>query len=158
MYVDVCCISQVVIHKEYFQFQPLTVSCIIFITLDLPPCKTLNAALGNQSCDSCSVTNTTSVLSDVVFKLTSGVYHLQGCVGIVGATNVTIQSHDLTDDVIIECETFPNNVVGNYDNLYVCGSAGVTFRGVQFTRCGPQSPNIFLNSSSGVVFDNCTFT
>ena len=97
------------------------------------------------------------MLSDFVFELARGTYHLDGCIGIVGATNITIQAQDINDDVTIECETFPNDVFENYDNVYVCGSQGVTFRGVQFTRCGPQSPNVFLNSSSGLVFDNCTF-
>ena len=92
-----------------------------------------------------------------MFELDGGVYHLEGCVGIVGATEITLQPRDINDDVIIECESFPNNESGNYDNLYVCGSSNITFRGIQFTRCGPESPNIFLNSSSGLLFDNCTF-
>ena len=120
----------------------------------IPPCKTLNRALGHHPCGTCTSTGS---LSDVVFELSAGVHHLNGCVGVVGATNITIQSQNIKDDVIIECESFPNDIVGNYDNLYVCGSSDVTFRGIQFTRCGPQSPNVFLNSSSGLLFDNCTF-
>ena len=120
---------------------------------DIPPCKTLNRALGNEICTSCSVAEP---LADFVFELTSGTYHLEGCIGIVGGSNITIQSS--SRDAVIECETFPNNIVENYDNIYICGTSGIAFRGLQFTRCGPQSPNMFLNASSGILFDNCTFT
>lgn len=134
------------------------VQCVQFLFLcpppGIPPCKTLNRALGYHPCGVCSSTDS---LSDITFELSAGVHHLNGCIGVVGATNITIQSRNIKDDVIIECQSFPNNVVGNYDNIYVCGCSDVTFRGIQFTRCGPQSPNVFLNSSTGLLFDNCTF-
>ena len=131
----------------------MLLSSLHLLTADTPPCKTLNQALGNQSC----LCSATELLSDIVFELVSGTYHLEGCVGIVGASDITIQSRSSNEEVVIECETFPNNRVGDYGNLYVCGSSGVTFRGILFTRCGPQTPNVFLNSSSGILFDNCTF-
>ena len=132
---------------------------------DCPPCKTLNVALGNLACDPCSRSNRAcdpcppgdSNITNMVFELGGGHYRLEGCVGLVGVKNVTIQSNDTDNDVIIECESFPNND-SNFGNLYVCGSTGVVFRGIVFTRCGPQESNVFLNNSSGVVFDNCTFT
>ena len=91
-----------------------------------------------------------------MFQLERGVYHLLGCIGILGGSNITIQS--ATNDVVIECESFPNDIVENYDNIYMCRTSGITFRRIQFSRCGPQSPNVFLNASSGVLFEDCLFT
>lgn len=132
----------------------LSSSFLLTLTPDVPACKTINRALGHQPCGMCS---STDPLSDIVFELSEGIHHLNGCIGIVASANITIRSLNNDKNVIIECESFPNNIVRNYDNIYVCGSSHVTFRGIHFTRCGPQSPNVFLNSSSGLVFDNCTF-
>lgn len=124
------------------------------LPLGTPPCATLNRALGNESCDiSCE---TSDPLKNIVLRLQRGVYRLLGCIGISGGTNITIES--TTDDVVIECESFPNDIVENYDNIYVCGTHGMTFRRIQFSHCGPQSPNVFLNDSSGILFEDCLFT
>ena len=131
-----------------------------FVTFaDVPPCQSLDAALSFQSCNETCAPDTTISLSHTIFSLAPGVYHLSQCLGIFNATNVTFRSRDSSsDDVKIECATFPNDVVGNYDNLFVCGSEGIRFEGLLFRRCGPESPNVFLNYSSGIVFDRCTFT
>ena len=142
-------------HPGYsFYGYTLCVATSLSLPPGIAPCKTLNRAFGYHPCGTCTSTGS---LSDVIFELSTGVHHLNGCIGIVEATNITIQSQNIDEDVTIECESFPNDIVGNYDNIYVCGSSDVTFRGIQFTRCGPQSPNVFLNSSSGLLFDNCTF-
>ena len=90
--------------------------------------------------------------------LEKGIYQLQGCVGILGGTNITIQSASDDVHVLIECESYPNNAVGRYDNIFVCGTCGITFRHIQFSHCGPESPNVFLNASSGILFEDCLFT
>ena len=87
----------------------------------------------------------------MVFELEGGDYRLEGCVGLVGVKNVTIQSRDINIDLIDSVIKCANNNDSNYGNLYVCGSEGVVFRGIVFTGCGPQESNVFLNHSAGLV-------
>ena len=126
--------------------------------IDIIPCKTLDVALGDTCCDcSCEATTINSPYSDIVFELATGIYHLTDCVRVHNANNIIFRRALDSSEVTIECVSYPNNIPGNYDNVVVCNSNNVRFEGIKFTKCGPQSPNVFVNSSSGVVFEDCIF-
>lgn len=119
------------------------------------PCMSINRALGNTPCNA-SCISSDDHLENVTIRLTDGTHRLTGCVGIVGGRNVAVEAENL-GGATITCETFPNLIPNNFDNLFVCGTSGITFRGVRFEGCGPVSPNVFLNASSDVLFHECTF-
>ena len=140
-------------------FQP------VYLSIDLPigqlppqdsrgPCQTINRALGNIICNfSCSNPNH---LQNVTIRLKNGTYRLTGRASICESQNVTIEAENY-GEATVTCATFPNTVQYNFDNLFVCGTSGVTFRGLRFERCGPVASNVFLRHSSDISFEECTF-
>ena len=118
------------------------------------PCKTINRALGHVICNgSCSNPN---YLENVTIRLKDGMHNLTGRASICESQNVTIEAENY-GKATVACETFPNTDRGNFDNLVVCGTSGVTFRGLRFESCGPVASNVFLRHSSDISFEECTF-
>ena len=116
------------------------------------PCRTINRALGNTGCSrSCS---NEDPLYDSVVKLKDGVHQLQSCIGISMGRNITIEAQNL-GQATIKCVVFGNMDVK--DNIQSCMTNGLVFRGINFEGCGPLSPNVFLNSLTDVLFEDCTF-
>ena len=74
-----------------------------------------------------------------------------------------VMSHNLVFEAInsnkatVTCVDFPNYRERNFDNIIVCQSSNITFRGIRFERCGPVPSNVFVSRSSDIVFDSCTF-
>ena len=80
--------------------------------------------------------------------------HTLGCVGVVQSQNVQFIAEN-PGGATMTCGDFPSET---YNNLQVCSSTNVSFTNIRFENCGPLSPNIFVNYSSGIVFDGCIFT
>ena len=125
------------------------------MSLSNVPCMTINRALGDISCNT-SWVNPDDFLENVTIRLMDGTHRLTGCVGILGGRNVTVEAEHF-GEATVTCETFPNLIPNNFDNLFVCGTSGISFRGVRFEECGPVSPNVFINGSSDILFQECTF-
>lgn len=123
---------------------------------DTVPCKTLNRALGDVQCDVCSNSNP---IENVVIRLADGVHQLTACIGVVESTNVTFEAEN-PGMAIIECSVFPDLESTNttFFDMFFCGSTGITFKGIQFQHCGPQSSNVYLRETGDILFDNCLFT
>ena len=116
------------------------------------PCRTINRALGNTGCSrSCG---NEDPLYDSVVKLKDGVHQLQSCIGINMGSNITVEAENL-GQATIKCVVFDNMDVE--DNIQSCMTNGLVFRGINFEECGPLSPNVFLNYSTDVLFEDCSF-
>ena len=121
------------------------------------PCKTLNHALGNSMDCRCKnvILNLTTTLDNVVIKLGDGVHTIGDCIAINFRQNVTIEAEN-SGQAVIECGRFPSNK--RYETgLSSCHTNGLTFRGVVFQHCGPYTPNVFLNRTTNVLFEDCIF-
>ena len=123
------------------------------VTNEQRVCETINKALGYVSCD--ATCDNQEPFENVVLRLEDGTHRLTGCVGIVESRNITLRAANWRQ-AVVKCERFPNNET--FDNLVVCNSENITFEGIRFENCGPQSPNVFLNRSSDILFDGCKFT
>ncbi len=122
---------------------------------DIKPCRTINKALGNVQCNySCE--NDAQQINNVTIRLENGVHRLEECVGILHSSGVHFEAVNPGMATII-CQSFPNAIEDNYDNLFACRSSGISFEGIRFEECGPTSPNVFLNYTSEVTFRNCVF-
>lgn len=118
------------------------------------PCKSINTALGNVSCSYSEYCDNENPLADSVVRLSNGVHTLLGCIAILQGENVTIEAENI-GEATIKCNRFDNAEV--MDNIQSCYTRGLTFRGINFEGCGPLSPNVFLNRSTGVLFEDCKF-
>lgn len=78
------------------------------------------------------------------------------CAPIILSHNVVFEAIN-SNEATVTCVDFPNYIRRNFDNIFVCGSSNVTFRGIRFERCGPVPSNVFVKSSSDILFDSCTF-
>lgn len=116
------------------------------------PCKTINKALGEVGCNSSCENN--RPLYDSVVKLSDGVHVLQDCIAILQGENVTVAAEN-TGMAAIRCTNFDNREV--WDNIVSCQTRGLTFRGINFEGCGPLSSNVFINRSTDVLFEDCSF-
>lgn len=121
-------------------------------TADNVACATINRALGDVGCESCANMNP---IQDTVVELAAGVHRLSGCIGITDSEAVRIMAAVPNRRATIECAQSPN--LNKFDNLFVCEVRGIVFRGIMFENCGPLSPNVFLNSSSNISFEDCIF-
>ena len=119
------------------------------------PCQTINHALGNVICNA-SCSNPNNNIENVTIRLKDGTHRLMGRVSICESRNVTLEAENY-GKATVTCETFPNTIPRNFDNLFVCGTSGVTFRGLRFEGCGPVPSNVFLRDSSDILFEDCTF-
>ena len=122
----------------------------------LQPCRTLRYALGNVGCD-CRYINESNVISveNIVIELADGVHTIEDCVGITYGANITIKAES-SGQAIIECGHFPSRERFE-TGLLSCNTVDLTFRGIVFQHCGPYTPNVFLNRSSNVLFEDCIF-
>ena len=118
------------------------------------PCQTVNKALGNVRCDVGCRPSGGETIENVTIRLEDGIHTLTECVGVLGSSNVTFEATN-PGMATIECTNFQNS--SDFDNLFVCNTIGVMFRGIQFEHCGPISANVFLNDTSDIVFEDCTF-
>ena len=116
------------------------------------PCRTINHALGNVECSS-SCENANPLFNSVL-KLSDGTHKLQSCIGILQGENITIEA-DNHGEATIRCVSFRNKKMA--DNIQSCMTKGLVFRGINFEGCGPLSPNVFINRSTDVLFEDCTF-
>lgn len=117
------------------------------------PCKTLNSALGNTQC-SRNCTSDTPILDSIV-RLSDGVHTLTGCVAILGGSNVAIEAQNIGKATVL-CVGHTTRQDGP-DNLQSCMTQGLAFRGIKFEGCGPAFPNVFVNRSDNLLFEDCTF-
>ena len=121
-------------------------------------CRTLEYALYGNASAPVRCNSAQYALHDVVVHMASGVHSIfrQVCIGF--SSNVTLVA-DQTGGASINCSLFPNNDTSNvtYDNVYVYNTSGMTFRGLNFQHCGPVPSNVFVSSSSNVMFEDCTF-
>lgn len=113
------------------------------------PCKTLNGALGNVDCGRNCSTDVPIVDSEVT--LADGVHVLIGCIGINSAVNLTVTAENI-GSATVKCVEG-----GSFGNIASCLTNGLLFRGINFEGCGPDMPNVFLNHSNLIVFEDCTF-
>ena len=117
------------------------------------PCKTINYALGGIACSR----NCTSDIPivDSTIRLSDGLHTLTGCVGISGGNNVTVEAENI-GRATVNC-VGQATVEEGADNIQSCMTQGLVFRGIVFEGCGPTVPNVFLNRSNDVLFEDCTF-
>lgn len=120
-------------------------------------CKTLNYALGNSVDCECfnDTVNHSTTLENVLIKLANGVHTISDCIAINFGQNVTIEAENV-GEAVMECGVFPSKKRFE-TGLSSCHTNGLTFRGVVFQHCGPYTPNIFLNQSTNVLFEDCVF-
>ena len=120
-------------------------------------CRTIQYALhGDANYTECTQS---APLHNVTVHLADGTHSIAKEVCIMFSTNVSLVA-DHIGQASVHCATFPNNDTAynrTYENLYVFGSTGVTFRGLNFEHCGVSESNVFINGSSGILFDNCVF-
>ena len=145
---------------ECFSLQEMARTTLVNDTTDagtpqLRFCRTLNRALGNLDCKrSCRYQETNSdPLRNVVVRLLDGVHRLPDCIAIDGGQNVTIESAN-SGQASVVCA---NNMMQSLDGIRSCRTEGLIFRGVRFEYCRYSSPAVFLNRSSEIVFEDCTF-
>ena len=119
---------------------------------NLVSCKTINKALGEVGCNSSCENN--QPLHDSVVKLSDGVHILQDCIAILQGENVTVVAEN-TGMATIKCTNFGNTEV--WDNIVSCQTRGLAFKGIHFEGCGPLSSNVFINRSTDVLFEDCSF-
>ena len=124
----------------------------------LPPCRTLNRALGDVDCyNSCKYREINrDPLLNVVVYLSDGVHRLSDCIAIDRGQNVTIEAMNY-GEAVVECAHFPENVNRRLDGVRACHTEGLTFKGVRFEKCGQYSPAVFLNRTSKVAFEDSVF-
>lgn len=79
--------------------------------------------------------------------------HILGCVGVGQSENIHFVAESRGGATVV-CWDFPSET---YSNIEVCNSVNVSFTNISFENCGPLSPNVFFNHSSGIVFDGCIF-
>jgi len=79
-----------------------------------------------------------------------------GCIGVFHSNNVVFEAIN-PGRAIINCATFPNNIQKNFDDIQVCQSRNIMFRGIRFEMCGPLSSNLYIEYSTDITFDGCTF-
>ena len=120
------------------------------------PCKTLKNALGNVDCNCRNISEATvDSLENTVIKLMDGVHVINDCIGIKFGNNVSIEAVN-TGSAIVKCGRFPSSK--HFETgLVSCNTNGLTFRGVNFEQCGPYTPNVFINRSRDVLFEDCVF-
>ena len=127
-------------------------------TVDRVACKTINRALGNVTFVNASVScQNPDAVHNFELLLEDGVHDLTRGIGIIESQNVTLRAVN-RGMARVRCESFPNLVPRNFDNIYLCNSTGVLFAGIQFEMCGPVASNVFISDSSDLRFENCTFT
>ena len=124
----------------------------VFFGLD-PPCRSINHALGNVDCNARSCNNP-NPLRNAVLRLSNGVHTLGRCAAILRSENVTLEAEN-PGQATIRCTELGNT--RDFDNIFVCLTNGLTFRGINFEGCGPLSSNVFINRSTDVLFEDCTF-
>lgn len=73
--------------------------------------------------------------------------------GITESTNIRFQAVN-EGAAIIKCATASDDT---YSNIFVCGSSNISFLGVRFEECGPDSSNVFFNDSLDISFESCVF-
>ena len=116
-------------------------------------CRTIQYALhGDADYVDC---NQSAPLQDVTVHLADGIHIVANEMCIFSSINVSLVA-DHTGQASVHCATFSDNET-TYDNVYVNGSDGVTFRGLNFEHCGVLSSNVFITSSSNILFENCVF-
>ena len=122
----------------------------------LQPCRTLKHVLGNVGCDCryISESNATT-FENIVIELTDGKHIIEDCIGMTYGRNITIKAKS-SRQAVIECGHFPNKEQFE-TGLLSCNTVDLTFRGIVFQHCGPNAPNVFLNRSSNVLFEECIF-
>jgi hypothetical protein len=115
-------------------------------------CRTLNKALGEVECSSDCESD--QPLYDSVVSLSDGVHVLQGCIAILQGGNITVKAEN-RGMATIKCTNFDNAEV--WDNIVSCETRGLVFKGINFEGCGPLSANVFINRSTDVLFEDCSF-
>lgn len=113
-------------------------------------CKTINKALGDIGCSS-SCENE-QPLHDALVKLSDGEHILRDCIAILQGGNVTIAAEN-TGMTTIKC----GSTAGVWNNIVSCETRGLVFKGIRFEGCGPLSSNVFINGSTDVLFEDCSF-
>ena len=120
------------------------------------PCRTLRYALGGVGCDCTHISESNAtIFENTVVELADGVHVVEDCIGITFGKNITIKAKNARE-AIIECGHFPSTERFE-TGLLSCNTVGLTFIGIVFQHCGPATPNVFLNRSSNVLFEDCTF-
>lgn len=121
-------------------------------------CRTLEYALYGNTSSPVNCYSAQPLLQNVVVHLANGIHYIVHRVCTASSVNVTLVA-DHSGQASIYCTLFPNNNTVNmtYDNVFVYNTSGLTFRGLNFQNCGPVTSNVFVNSSSDVTFEDCTF-
>lgn len=120
------------------------------------PCRTLKYALGSVECDCTQISRSnTTTFENTVVELANGLHVVEDCIGITYGKNITIKAEN-PREAIIECGHFPSTERFE-TGLLSCNTIGLTFIGIVFQHCGPATPNVFLNRSSDVRFEDCVF-
>lgn len=117
------------------------------------PCRTLNQALGNVDCRRAQFSCSDAGLENAIVWLLDGVHQLSDCIAIIRGSNITVQAQNPGQAVVV-C---PENSNPNGHQFISCNTEGITFRGIRFENCGPRS-NLFLNRSSNVLIEDCSFS
>lgn len=118
------------------------------------PCKTINRALGDVACSlECK---SDFPLYNSTVKLSDGIHTLSGCTTIIQGGNIMIEAEN-TGRATIRCQSFGEVASAIWDPIQVCQTRGLVFRGINFEGCGPMSPNVFLNRTDDVFFEDCVF-
>lgn len=132
-------------------------SCLSNVNQELrQPCKTLHKALGSMNCDCRNINQSSDVsLDNIVIRLMEGVHTIDDCVGVKLGSNVSIEAVNLTGYAIVRCGSLSSQKLET--GMASCNTNGLKFRGITFEHCGPFTPNVFINYSTNVLFEDCVF-
>ena len=125
------------------------------------PCRTLHYGMfGNFTSDrdyfNCSASAKFADNSTILVE--DGEYMMKGF-GLVlcEVSNVTIKAVN-PSQVIVQCACFNCSIIdAMFGNIYIQRARDITFEGLVFEKCGYNSSNVFVRSTTGLTFRNCIF-
>ena len=80
-----------------------------------------------------------------------------GGVGVFNFTNLVIRRVPVcpsSEKVVFQCLNFTETM---FNNLYLLNVTNLAIDGIEFSRCGPQSPGAAINNTINAVITNCEF-
>ena len=125
------------------------------------PCQTIDYALFENFKsyrDYFNCTESPEFADNSLIMVEDGYYTMEGF-GLVlcEVFNVTIKAVN-PRKVIVQCGCYNCSIENAmFGNIYVQNSRNISFDGLIFERCGYNASNVFVRTTDGLTFKDCTF-